>query len=375
MSFDDRLRDRQPEPGSLDRPARCGPAAEEGVEELSLVGAGDARAGVAHLQGRVPVLGCRRDGDAAATRRELDRVRDQVVHHLREADPIAFETTRRPVAQRQLDLLRGRGRPGRGDALFRELSEIDVAHVERQRSVPRLSDEQEVADETHESLRVPLHDLEERPLLRCAGVRVVVSDQLEIAEDRRERCAQLMRDRRDELVAQPDQLLRARGVVAVDAPRPPLHVELPDESSDEGRGADQRDDQREPRVRVRHARGATERPDLRVDAVLEPRKLSDELPLARRGDAAVASLRQVEDAIRSTHVRDIGSLETVALVAVVLANLLERVLNRGDGLSALARKLRADALLGLRPGQEVLKPERGATATHRARGQELEGGG
>ena len=80
---------------------------------------------------------------------------------------IAFEAARRSVAQRQLDLLRVRGRPRRRDALRSELSEIDLAHVERQRSVARLRDEQEVADETHEPLGVPLHDLEERLLLRC----------------------------------------------------------------------------------------------------------------------------------------------------------------------------------------------------------------
>jgi hypothetical protein len=120
---------------------------------------------------------------------------------LREPQRIALEVRRRPVVDRQLDPLRIGRRLRRFDAFGHEPLEVDVVHTEVERPVLCLGDEQQIADETHQPLGVPLHDAEERFLLGRARRERIVADQLEIAHDRRERRAQLVRDHRNELVA------------------------------------------------------------------------------------------------------------------------------------------------------------------------------
>ena len=79
----------RPSPGTG---ARSRSRAVEAVEQVRQVLGRDADAGVRDLDARAPVACVEPHGDAAAGRRELERVRDQVVEHLRE--PVAVADAR-----------------------------------------------------------------------------------------------------------------------------------------------------------------------------------------------------------------------------------------------------------------------------------------
>ncbi len=112
----------------------------------------------------------------------------------------------------QVDAAHVGGRPENLDRLGRQIGEIDVLGLERELPGLDLRDEEEVAHEPQEPVRVAVHDVEEAPVLeRKLGI---VEDELQVAGDRRQRRAQLVRDERDELIfetvelAQPVVLLQ-----------------------------------------------------------------------------------------------------------------------------------------------------------------------
>ena len=81
----DRLGDRQPEPDAGDGVGQHRAAAEELVEDLALLGLGDAAAGVADPDHRDVAVASDGALDAAARRGVLDGVAEQVVEDLRRA--------------------------------------------------------------------------------------------------------------------------------------------------------------------------------------------------------------------------------------------------------------------------------------------------
>src|SRR5207302_3664470 len=102
---------------------------------------------------------------------------------------------------RELDAARrGHGSAG----LYRlvdDRSDVELALLEREIARARLSGEQEILDQAEETLGVAIDHLE--PVhLRGGKFRhdVVLQKQLEVAADRRQRRAKLVRDEGDELV-------------------------------------------------------------------------------------------------------------------------------------------------------------------------------
>src|SRR5438876_7430104 len=91
VCLDDPLRDRQAEAGARDAGAACARCPEEGREHLREVALGDADAAVGYLQPRGGVVGVDPELDPASRRRELERVRDQVVEHLSQARAVAVD--------------------------------------------------------------------------------------------------------------------------------------------------------------------------------------------------------------------------------------------------------------------------------------------
>ena len=152
--------------------------------------------------------GRQRTVDAAARGRELDRVGDQVVDHLREPVRVAVErraagsvsahsSTPACSARGAAGLDRVARRPPRGRPARR--SRLSVPGLD-------LGDEQQVADEPQQPPRVALDHVEELPLLVGDLARLLLEQQLEVADDRRQRRAQLVRDEREELVLEPLRL-------------------------------------------------------------------------------------------------------------------------------------------------------------------------
>src|SRR5487761_1204729 len=315
VRIDDRLGDRQAEARSRNRADVRLVAAEERIEEPLAIVLGDAAARVGDLEHSVAAAAPGANSDATALRRELDRVRDEVVEHLREPGGIAREGNRVAVLEPDDDAARG------------------------------LHREQEIADEVDEAVRAALDHGEIGSLFRCQSPGVPVRDQLEVADDRRQRRAQLMRDHCDELVAQADQLLGTRGVVPVDASGTALELEQPDEEDDEEAGAHCRDDESEAR------RGVDP-----VDLARLTRELGFDLPVEHRGLS------------RRREVRDVGRIESPSLARVVGGHVAEG----GHDIASFPFEHRGLELLGangLTLGRRgVMEPER--PKPHRGEGEE-----
>jgi hypothetical protein len=81
-----------------------------------------------------------------------------------------------------------------------------VRRLERQAPGVDPRDREDVVDEPEQPVGVPAHDLEEAHLLLGQVSRLAVEHQLEVADDRRDRRSQLVRDRADELVLHPVEL-------------------------------------------------------------------------------------------------------------------------------------------------------------------------
>jgi hypothetical protein len=133
-------------------------------------------------------------------RRELEGVRDEVVHELRDAGVVAGEERHRPGRERERDVFVLCEWPRRLDALGGESGHVDGAHLERELARLDLGEEKEVAHECQQPVGVPLDDAQELTLLVGDVSGFAVEDELEVAADGREGCAQLVRHERDELV-------------------------------------------------------------------------------------------------------------------------------------------------------------------------------
>ena len=170
----------------------------------------DAHAGVANFENRVAPRGACPHVHAAALRRELDRVRDEVVEELGEPRSVAREQRRAgSCASVERDLLVLGERPCGLDGLCRDGREVDGADLEGELACLDLCQEEQVAHELEQPVRVPLDDAEKLALLVGDLARLAIEHELEVAADRGQRSPELVRDERDELVLQPVELEQA----------------------------------------------------------------------------------------------------------------------------------------------------------------------
>ena len=85
VRLDDALGDRKAEPGAETSSPGCLP---ESVKDTRQVIRGDTRARIRNSEDDLVIPRRRTDRDATASLRELDRVADQVLEHLKESIPI-----------------------------------------------------------------------------------------------------------------------------------------------------------------------------------------------------------------------------------------------------------------------------------------------
>jgi hypothetical protein len=206
VAVHDRLGDREAETGSLNRGVRRGLRAEELVEELLLVGLADADPGVADLDPRLVAQGADGELDAATLWRELDRIRHEVVQQLAEPAGVTTDEQLRTGLVAEVHARVSSDGKCRSHRLLGEDAEFDRIVLDGE--LPRLDlrDEEQIVDEREETIGVAADDLREVALV--VGERAL-EQQLEIAADRCERGAQLVRHQGDELVLEPVQLTEA----------------------------------------------------------------------------------------------------------------------------------------------------------------------
>ncbi len=140
------------------------------------------------------------DRDGAALGRELDGIRDEIVEQLSEPNSIAAYGRHRREPRDELDLLLGRARTRCLDALAHDQPEIDRFILERKLAGLDLGDEEQISDEAQQSPGVALDDGEKLALVLGDLAGLTFEHELEVAENRRQRCAELVRDEGDELV-------------------------------------------------------------------------------------------------------------------------------------------------------------------------------
>ncbi len=142
----------------------------------------------------------RRDRDAAAGRRVLDGVREQVRDDLSDAAAVADQLERRARGLEDESMNPGLGRE-QLDLLRQELAQLE--RLEREREAPgvHLLHVEEIVDQAREAARLAVHGRE--IALARHLVEVALQEQLDEAEDAGERRAQLVRDGRDELGLDP----------------------------------------------------------------------------------------------------------------------------------------------------------------------------
>ncbi len=96
------------------------------------------------------------------------------------------------------------------DAVLDQVGKVHVGLVKRDRAGRVLRFQQEVLDEVQEPHGVAVDDAEPVDVSRTeAGLRCFVEQQLEVAANRGERRAQLVRDQRDKLVLHAVELAKA----------------------------------------------------------------------------------------------------------------------------------------------------------------------
>ena len=166
MTLDDRLRDRQAETGSRDRLLRRVGAAEEPLEEPVLLLRGNPDAGVGDLDDCVAAVCETRTEtlpDAGVNLRALEIRLSRTCARRDRSPSIEGVSARSVTSSTCLSSATGfAASMHSASTSFRSTS----LEVERELARLDLRHEEQVADELHEPLRVPLHDREEP---RCSG--------------------------------------------------------------------------------------------------------------------------------------------------------------------------------------------------------------
>ena len=181
------------------RAGRRGVRLAEAVEDERQELRGDALARVGDAHDHVRVFAVDGDADAAARAGELDRVGQQVPDHL--LQPVRVAPYRAgggvdPALERH----RLRERAGRDgvDGGLHDGADVDGPELEAQLAGDDARDVQQVVDELGLQLRVAVDHLQRA--LGGGGVERPALQHAHPAEHCRERCAQLVRERGEELV-------------------------------------------------------------------------------------------------------------------------------------------------------------------------------
>ena len=145
----------------------------------------NSKAGVAHLDDGGACRGVDKNVDVTSDRCELDRIRDQVVEQLREPRGIADNRFRTRRGEAELDAGRLCSRLCCLNAVVYERNEFHVDPIEGELALLSLRDQEQVADEMEQAIRVAAYDLEISAGLR-RQLLGVIHDQLEVAANRRE---------------------------------------------------------------------------------------------------------------------------------------------------------------------------------------------
>ena len=146
--------------------------------------------------------------DASPVGRELDRVGEQVPHHLLQALPVAHDRGRPFHDGDELDLLRLRRRPHRLDGGVDHPRHLDPADVQLHLAGDDPRHVEHVLDEAGLGLHVALDDLQPAHPRRL--VDLLLAQDAGPPQDRGERRAQLVGERGQELVLGPVGDLRLR---------------------------------------------------------------------------------------------------------------------------------------------------------------------
>jgi hypothetical protein len=182
-------RDREPEPEASLLSIETLRALRERFEDARQEIRRDARAVVDDLELDDIAVGARGNADVPSGRRVLRRVVEQVDDHLREPPAVGVDDEagrRHGHGERVLALLDERAR--RFDGVGDDGRELDRSALEVQTAAHRARHVEQIVDEAHEVIHLPLDD---RSLLfEHAGAAPV--HELERSDDRRERIAQLV---------------------------------------------------------------------------------------------------------------------------------------------------------------------------------------
>ena len=134
-----------------------------------------------------------RDGDRASGGCELDRVREEVEHHLLQLAGVGDQGQRRFHLALELDGLRPRQRLHRGDNVPRGLLEVDRLHVQVHLAGLDLREVQDVVDQLQKVLAAGVDLLDEAPARGVIeGSGPSIAEQLREPDDRVERRPQLV---------------------------------------------------------------------------------------------------------------------------------------------------------------------------------------
>jgi hypothetical protein len=154
----------------------------------------------------MPVDGGDVHGHAAAGRRELDGVRQQVPDHLLQPRGIGADADGRAGPHLDLNFLRHRRRRDRVDGAVRDRDEIHALHLEPHVARHAARDVEDVVHDPRLRLRVALDGLHR--LRRARLIEVAAREHPRPPEHRRQRRPHLVRQRREEFVLQPVQFVR-----------------------------------------------------------------------------------------------------------------------------------------------------------------------
>ena len=138
------------------------------------------------------------DGDLAAGRRRVQRVRDEVRDDLQDAVAVAEHDRRARGEHLQLDLAGARLLALGADRSLADVEEVDLLDVERELARLEAREVEQVADQALQAPGLGEHDLE-RGVLLLLALDHAVGDRLHVALDRRQRRAQLVRDAHQEV--------------------------------------------------------------------------------------------------------------------------------------------------------------------------------
>jgi len=215
MTLRDRARDEEAEPGAWYLICDCTRRAIEAIEDAFLVAGIEADARVVDLDCGARERALHPQLDAPALRRELHRVRNEVVEQLKHTTTIAFDPGRAVACQEERDAPAVGARVHLVERFARDRLEVGVVDGEHETAGLEAGSEEQVVDEAQEAIGATRDHLDVPAALvveRCASI--LVQRELDVSDDRGQRRAQVVRDEGDELVLQligADELLVLRG--------------------------------------------------------------------------------------------------------------------------------------------------------------------